>query len=136
MSKRDYYDILGLRKGATADEIKRAYRKLAMQYHPDRNPGDAKAEASFKDVGEAYEVLRPAVAGESRTAKPDGLSGRVVAGYQGWFRAEGDGSGLGFFHYHKRGRFEPGACTIDLWPDMSEMGDDESEADADETPEA
>lgn len=58
MSKRDYYDILGVQKGANADDIKKAYRKLAMQYHPDRNPGDAKAEVRFKDVSEAYEVLK------------------------------------------------------------------------------
>ena len=54
---RDYYDILGVERGATAVEIKRSYRKLALQYHPDRNPGDAEAEAKFKEAAEAYEVL-------------------------------------------------------------------------------
>jgi len=58
MSKRDYYEILGVDRGATADEIKKAYRKLALQYHPDRNPGDASAEDKFKEATEAYEVLR------------------------------------------------------------------------------
>ena len=55
--KRDYYEVLGVEKGATAEDIKRAYRKLAGKYHPDRNPGDKTAEEKFKEVGEAYEVL-------------------------------------------------------------------------------
>src|SRR6516162_129850 len=56
-TKRDYYEILGLRKDADAEEIKRAYRRLAMEYHPDRNVGDASAEEKFKEAAEAYEVL-------------------------------------------------------------------------------
>ncbi len=54
---RDYYEILGLEKNASAEDVKRAYRKLAMKFHPDRNPGDAEAEKSFKEAAEAYEVL-------------------------------------------------------------------------------
>lgn len=57
MAERDYYDILGVDHNAQPDEIKRAYRKLAMKYHPDRNPGDAEAESKFKEAAEAYEVL-------------------------------------------------------------------------------
>lgn len=57
MSKRDYYEVLGVAKSATADEIKKAYRKLAIQYHPDKNPGDKEAEEKFKEAAEAYEVL-------------------------------------------------------------------------------
>ena len=56
-NKRDYYEVLGLQKDAGADDIKKAYRKMAMKYHPDRNPGDKNAEEKFKEVGEAYEVL-------------------------------------------------------------------------------
>ena len=60
MSKRDYYEILGVGKSASADEVKKAYRKVAMQYHPDRNPGDKAAEDKFKEAAEAYEVLSDA----------------------------------------------------------------------------
>ncbi len=56
-NKRDYYEVLGVDKSAGADEIKKAYRKMAMKYHPDRNPGDKTAEEKFKEAGEAYEVL-------------------------------------------------------------------------------
>ena len=65
MAKRDYYDILGAARDATEDDLKKAYRQQAMKLHPDRNPGDAKAEAGFKDLNEAYDVLKD---GEKRAA--------------------------------------------------------------------
>lgn len=57
MSKRDYYEVLGIKKGASPEEIKKAYRKMALTYHPDKNPDDKEAEAKFKEAAEAYEVL-------------------------------------------------------------------------------
>lgn len=85
--KRDYYEVLGVSRDATQEEIKRAYRKLAFQYHPDRNPGDKEAEEKFKEAAEAYEVLRDP---EKRRIYDlyghDGLKG---SGYQG-FRTHQD----------------------------------------------
>ena len=57
MSSVDYYQVLGLKKNATAAEIKRTYRKLAVKYHPDKNPGNKEAEEKFKELSEAYEIL-------------------------------------------------------------------------------
>ncbi|MFN7913430.1 MAG: DnaJ domain-containing protein, partial [Bacteroidota bacterium] len=57
MAKRDYYEILEIQKNASEDEIKKAYRKMAIKYHPDKNPGDKAAEEKFKEAAEAYEVL-------------------------------------------------------------------------------
>ena len=55
--KRDYYEVLGVERNATEEEIKKAYRKKAIQYHPDKNPGDKEAEEKFKEAAEAYDVL-------------------------------------------------------------------------------
>src|SRR5512140_1296150 len=57
MTKRDYYEILGIEKGTTDEEIKKAYRKMAVKFHPDKNHGDKSAEEKFKELGQAYEVL-------------------------------------------------------------------------------
>jgi molecular chaperone DnaJ len=82
---RDYYEVLGVTREATADELKRAYRKLAMQYHPDRNPNDAEAESRFKEAAEAYEVL-------SNTEKRQRYDRFGHAGVRG----NGAGPGAGF----------------------------------------
>ena len=71
--KRDYYEALGLSKGASDDEIKKAYRRLAKKYHPDMNPGDKDAEAKFKEINEAYSVLSDA----DKKQKYDTYGGRV-----------------------------------------------------------
>src|SRR5512147_2375659 len=60
MSKRDYYEVLGVNRDASEEEIKKAYRKLAMKHHPDRNPDNPKAEEHFKEAKEAYEILSDA----------------------------------------------------------------------------
>ena len=57
MAKRDYYEVLGVSKSATKDEMKKAYRKLALKYHPDKNPDNPEAEEKFKEAAEAYEIL-------------------------------------------------------------------------------
>lgn len=89
MSKRDYYEVLGLQKGASDEEIKKAYRKLAMQYHPDRNQGDKDAEAKFKEIGEAYGTLSDAGKKQNYDAFGHGGWGWNPFGWAGgWFQAE------------------------------------------------
>jgi molecular chaperone DnaJ len=89
MAKRDYYEVLGVSKGASKDEIKKSYRRLAMKYHPDRNKDDADAEARFKEAKEAYEVLKD----DEKRATYDRFGHDAVkgggAGGPGGFSAEG-----------------------------------------------
>src|SRR3954468_563086 len=85
MAKQDFYALLGVQKGAAADEIKKAYRKLAMQYHPDRNPGDKSAEQKFKDLSEAYDVLKD----EQKRAAYDRF------GHAAFEQGQGQGPGFG-----------------------------------------
>lgn len=90
--KKDYYEVLGVDKNASADEIKKAYRKLAMKYHPDRNPGDKAAEEKFKDINEAYEVLSD----EDKRRNYDQFGHAGVDG-QGFGTGGFSGSGFGGF---------------------------------------
>ncbi|MBU3663714.1 MAG: molecular chaperone DnaJ, partial [Bacteroidetes bacterium] len=85
MAKRDYYEVLGIGKNAAADEIKKAYRQMAIKYHPDKNQGDKAAEDKFKEAAEAYEVLSDA----DKKARYDRF------GHQGVGGASGGGQGPG-----------------------------------------
>ena len=85
--KRDYYEVLGVQKNANADEIKKAYRKAAIQYHPDKNPGDKQAEEKFKEAAEAYDVL----------SNPDKRARYDQFGHAGMSGAAGGGGGFGGF---------------------------------------
>jgi len=85
-TKRDYYEVLEVPKTATAEEIKKAYRKKAIQYHPDKNPGDKTAEEKFKEAAEAYEVL----GNEEKRKRYDqfghaGVGSSAAGGYSGDF---------------------------------------------------
>ncbi|MCX6978823.1 MAG: DnaJ domain-containing protein, partial [Verrucomicrobia bacterium] len=85
MSQRDYYEVVGVSRTATEEEIKRAYRKLAVKYHPDKNPGDHSAEEKFKELGGAYEILmdaekRAAYDRYGHAAFSQGQRGRGAAG--------------------------------------------------------
>ena len=84
--QRDYYEVLGVSREASEDEIKRAYRKLAFKYHPDRNPGDKEAESKFKEAAEAYDVLRDA----NKRARYDQFGFAGVGQEQGGFTSTND----------------------------------------------
>ena len=90
MSKRDFYEILGVSKSSSQDEIKKAYRKVAMQFHPDRNPGDKAAEEKFKEAAEAYEILSDA----DKRAQYDRFGHQAFSGGRGGGGGYGGGAGM------------------------------------------
>jgi molecular chaperone DnaJ len=93
MAKRDYYDVLGVTKNASEAELKKAYRRLAMKFHPDRNPGDAEAESKFKEAKEAYEILSDA---QKRAAYDQFGHAGVEGGAGGFGGPGGFGGGASF----------------------------------------
>ena len=115
MIKEDYYEILGVSRNATDDEIKKAYRQMALKYHPDRNPGDTNAEEQFKRASEAYEVLRdPQKREVYNLYGHDGLRGTGFTGFRGFddiFSSFGDifEDFFGFGTRAGRRRAQPGA---------------------------
>ncbi len=120
MPKRDYYEVLGVSRDASPEEIKKAYRRLAMQYHPDRNPDDKEAEEKFKEIAEAYEVLKdPAKRRRYDQFGHEGLQGGFGGGFADFefdladalrtFMSEGFGGFADFFGMgrQERGRRQP-----------------------------
>jgi molecular chaperone DnaJ len=105
MSKQDFYKLLGVQKTATADDLKKSYRKLAMKYHPDRNPGDKEAEQKFKEISEAYDVLKD----EQKRAAYDRYG---HAAFENGGMGGRSATGGGF------GGFDPGANFSDIFGDL------------------
>ncbi|MDR2314355.1 MAG: molecular chaperone DnaJ [Spirochaetaceae bacterium] len=118
MAKRDYYEVLGVQKNASKDEIKKAYRKLAIQYHPDKNPGNREAEEKFKEATEAYEILgddqKKAAYDQFGFAGVDGMAGQgdFSQTFRGFEDIFGDFSGIFDTFFGAGGRRSSGAGGV------------------------
>jgi len=116
-SKRDYYEVLGLNRDASTDEIKKAFKKLAMKYHPDRNPDNPKAEDNFKEVKEAYEILtdpqkKSAYDQFGHAGVDQSMGGGPGGGFQGGFSDFGDAFGDIFGDIFGGGRSSSGRSNV------------------------
>ncbi len=109
MDYKDYYKILGVERSADADEVRKAYRKLALQYHPDRNPGDKQAEERFKDINEAYQVLSDS----QKRARYDRL-GSAYSNWQQQGGTPGDFDWSQWFGGQPGGRGGPGGVRVEV----------------------
>lgn len=109
MEYRDYYKILGVERNASSDAIKRAYRKLALEYHPDRNPGDKSAEEKFKEINEAYQVLSD----EQKRAHYD----RLGRAYTGWQQRGAPGG----FNWDEWATGAPGGVRVEYSGDIGDI---------------
>jgi len=106
MDYKDYYKILGVERNASADDIRKAYRKLAMKYHPDRNPGDKSAEDRFKDINEAYQVLSD----KEKRARYDQLG----SAYSSWQQRGGSSGDFNWGDWFNRGGGQGGGTRVNM----------------------
>ena len=118
MAKRDYYEVLGVSKNASDDEIKKAYRKLAVKYHPDKNPGDKEAEAKFKEINEAHDVLSD----KQKRARYDQFGHAGVGGASGNPFAGGNPFGGGFNYNGQTFNFDFGGGLDDILGNLFGFG--------------